>query len=182
MFLRVVVPVYDDNFKFVGCCGRTIQPECEKCGYYHFENRKCPENKIEKLWGSKWRNFGDFSGCVLYNHWYAVPHIYKTQTAILVEGAGNVWRMEEANIHIGLGMFKTVTSPGQEHALKKLPISNLIIATDNDKAGHEGREKLIKKFSDSYNIYEAHFETDVGGASIEETKDIFNPIFRKIGI
>lgn len=183
MFLRVVSPVYDDNFKFVGCCGRTIQPRCSKCKLYHFENRPCPTNRIEKKWARKWMNSsGPWASHFLYNQWYATPHIYKTGTIILVEGSGDVWRAEENGIHFSLGMMKTLTTHAQDQVIKNMPVSNIIIATDNGDAGISGRERLIEKFSENYNIYNAYFEDDLGVATKEEVKDIFGPIFSKIGI
>lgn len=182
MYLRVVSPVYDDNFRFLGCCGRTTQPKCDKCGYYHYSNRNCPSNDIEKIWGAKWRNSkGRFAGYTFYNSWYAIPHIFKTGTLILTEGCGDVWRLEESGIHIGLGMFKTVTAPGQDEILKKYPISNIIIANDGDKAGKKGSKKLLEKYSRYYNVYEVDLEGDIGDSSVEQVKDIFYPLLDKLG-
>lgn len=181
MFLRVVAPVYDDNFRFVGCCGRTVQPKCPKCNLYHFENRDCPSNKIEKKWARKWMNSsGGWASHLFYNQWYATPHIYNTGTVILVEGAGDVWRLEEAGIHIGLGMFKTLTTSLQDNVLKKMPISNIILATDNDPAGIDGKQRIRNKLEEHYNIYEANFDGDIGDLTIEETKEIFNPILERV--
>lgn len=182
MFLRAVAPVYDDNFKFVGCCGRTIQPKCKKCKLYHFQNRPCPENKIEKRWARKWLNSsGQWASYIFYNQCYATPHIYKTGTVILTEGAGDIWRLEEAGIHIGLGLMKTMTTGYQDSILNKMPISNIILATDNDSAGLDGRKVMRDKFT-QYNIHEANFDGDLGDLSVEEINDVFGQIFKKIGI
>jgi len=183
MYLRVVSPVYDDNYRFVGCCGRTTQPECPKCGYYHYENRKCPENNLERLWGQKWLNStGEFAGNTFYNSWFAVPHVIRNGVAILVEGCGDIWRLEEADIKIGLGMFTTRTSEGQDIILKRLPISNLIIATDGDDAGKEGRDILINKYERYCNIYPVELSGDIADMDVEETKDTFYPILNRLGV
>lgn len=182
MYLRVVSPVYDDNYRFLGGCGRTIQPQCSKCKYYHYPNRRCPENELERMWGSKWLNSsGQFAGHTFYNSWFAIPHIFKSGAAILVEGCGDVWRLEEADIHLGLGMFKTRTTESQDEILKRYPISHLILATDGDKAGIEGKESLIEKYSRYYNIHEVNLSGDVADMCVEETKDVFYPILDKIG-
>lgn len=184
MYLRAVAPVYDDNFKFIGCCGRSIQPSCPKCKYYHFPNRECPKDKIEQVIFSKWRNSnGQFAGSSFYNSWFAIPHIYETGTVILTEGCSDVWRAVESDIHFILGMFKTMTTEAQDNILKKLPISNVIIASDGDAAGQEGKQKLIEKYSRYYNIYEPNLNgKDLGDMQVEELKDTMQPIFNKIGL
>lgn len=183
MYLRAVTPVYDDNFKFVGACGRNTQPKCEKCNMYHFANRPCPTNKIEKKWARKWINStGIWASNVLYNTWYAIPHIYKNGTVILVEGSGDVWRLEESGIHIALGMFKTCLTPQQVQIIKSMPISNVIIATDNDEAGREGGEKVANNLKEHFNIYKVTPDSDWGASKPEEIWDKFSPVFRKIGI
>lgn len=183
MFHRVVVPVYDDTYTYmVGCVGRTIQPECYKCGYHHYDNRPCPRNKIEKKWGQKWINNSGFnSASTLYNLWFAKNSIADTGCAILVEGQGDVWRLEEAGIHIGLGIFGDSLSDEQKIALDSSGAMNLIILTDSDEAGLKAREKIMKQCERAYNcIFVDLPKKDIGEMSVDEVKKFLEPVLEKV--
>jgi 5S rRNA maturation endonuclease (ribonuclease M5) len=185
MYNRVVAPVYDDNYKYmVGCVGRTQKPKCMLCNKFHLENEHCPTSSIDEYLSSKWINSTGFNGeNYLYNFWFAKNFIEKTKTVILVEGAADVWKLEEANINIGLGLFGAHLTDKQSQKLEKLPIINLIIATDNDEAGQKARLLIKEKLWRHYNIFDIVVETkDVGELSIEETKNIFNPILEKLNV
>ena len=104
---RVVVPIYDDEMKFLGCTGRTIYEKCNKCGMYHYGDKYCPDKRYAAYF-SKWRhNKGFYINNYLYNYWYAKEYITKSGIAILVESPGNVWRLEENNIHNSVAIFGT---------------------------------------------------------------------------
>jgi 5S rRNA maturation endonuclease (ribonuclease M5) len=155
MFQRATVPIYDDDHKrLIGCVGRTTKPLCTMCEFHHDFDRKCPSNEIEKRWGRKWLNTSGFrSDTFLYNYWYAKEHISKTGWAILVEGQGDVWKLEMAGYHIGLGIFGDSLGDNQKKAIDKIGAINLLILTDNDKAGLEARNKISKKCCRYYNCY-----------------------------
>ena len=99
MYGRIVVPVYDNSHKFmVGCTGRSIYEKCNKCGTYHDPYQQCP-TKDKLLYHPKWKHSKGFlTQNYLYNYWKAKSHIKEMGLAILVESAGNVWRLEEAVI------------------------------------------------------------------------------------
>lgn len=182
MYTRVVVPVYDDNHKYmVGCVGRNINPKCPKCGKFHMKN-KCPSNPIEKKWSNKWINSDKFN-CAnyLYNFWFAKDHIAKTGTVILVEGQGDVWKLEESGYNNALGLFGDDLNDQQKIALDSLNAFNLILAMDSDDAGIKGKKRIIEKCERYYNIYPIDLpKKDVGDMTICEIKNIFDKILEKL--
>jgi 5S rRNA maturation endonuclease (ribonuclease M5) len=94
---------------------------------------------------------------------------------ILCEGPGEIWRLDEAGIYNGLGLFGAHFNDGQAHKLERLHIHNLIIATDNDAAGQKVREHIESKVGRLYNIY--HIipnRKDIGETTIEEIKELFS--------
>lgn len=183
MYTRVVVPVYDDHYKFmVGCVGRSINKKCNLCGKYHFADKPCPSNPIEKKWANKWINSDKFNcSNYLYNFWFAKENISKTGTVILVEGQGDVWKLEEAGYHNSLGLFGDDLNDQQKIALDSLNAFNLIIATDNDEAGINAKQKIIDKCQRYYNIYPVILpKHDVGDMTKEEIKRTFDKILEKL--
>lgn len=177
MYMRVVVPVYKDNL-MVGCVGRSINPECKICRKYHLKNKMCPTNKIEERWAEKWINSEGFtSGNYFYNLWNAIDAIKSAGSAILVEGQGDIWRLDEAGIFNGLGMFGCNLTDEQITILEGLPISDLYLALDSDEAGIQGKEAIVKRLSRYYNIHSIDLQNkDIGDTPIEEVKQIFRGI------
>lgn len=183
MYTRVVVPVYDDNYKFmVGCVGRSINPQCSKCNTYHYKDKECPTNNLENRWAEKWINNSGFNcSNYLYNYWFAKESISKTGVAILVEGQGDIWRLEEAGYHNALGLFGNNLNDQQKIALDALNAFNLIIATDNDEAGLKGREQIREKCERYYNLHYVKIpKKDIGELSNDEIKSIIDPILEKL--
>jgi DNA primase len=185
MYNRVVAPVYDDEYKYmVGCIGRTQKPMCQLCRKFHFKNEICPISSIDEYYSSKWINSTGFNGeNYLYNYWFAKDFINKSNAVILVEGAGDIWRLEEAGIKIGLGLFGAHLTDKQSQRLEKLSVINLIIATDNDDAGKQARALIKEKLWRHYNIYDVIVEgKDVGDCSVEQIHTSFNPILEKLRV
>lgn len=185
MSYRIVAPVYDDSYNYmVGCIGRTQKPQCSMCRKFHGVNESCPNSSLDEYFSSKWINSTGFNGeKYLYNFWFAKEYISSNNTAILVEGAPDVWRLEEADIHLGLGLFGAHLTDSQAEKLEKLPILNLIIATDNDEAGQNARAIIKEKLWRHYNIFDVITETkDVGELSIEQTKSTFYPLLEKLRV
>ena len=183
MYQRVVVPVYDDNYKtMIGCVGRTIQPLCNICNKFHYLNRGCPSNQLEKYWASKWINSKGFnSESTLYNLWFAKKHIQDCGVAILVEGQGDVWRLEEADIHIGLGLFGSSLTDDQKLILNSSGAMTLLILTDGDKAGLEAREKILLKCKRYYNCMFIDLpKKDIGDMDVEQVKQFLGPVLEKV--
>lgn len=148
---RAVVPIYDMEYKFmIGCSGRSIFNKCDKCKGYH--KNECPDNN--DVWKfSKWRHSSGFKTqeC-LYNFWFAKDYIKESNQAILVESPGNVWKLEENNIHNSLGLFGSNLSDRQKTILDMSGAMDLVIIMDNDDAGLKARKQIYDKCHRTYNI------------------------------
>jgi 5S rRNA maturation endonuclease (ribonuclease M5) len=182
-YMRIVVPVYDENgYNVIGQVARSQNSECPFCSKYHFPNKPCPANNLEKYWAEKWLNSQGFSKSkTLYNIWNARKYIQDTKTAILVEGQGDVWRMDEAGIYNTVGMFGKDLGYEQSQLLKKINVKNLIIITDNDEAGDKGYINIYKKYKNKYNIYRIELETkDLGDMSINDINSVIKPKIKEI--
>lgn len=151
MFNRAVVPVYDMDHKYmVGCTGRSIFEKCDKCKHYHCD--ECPND--ETMWlHSKWKHSHGFKTQQhLYNYWYAKDHILKTGTVILVESPGNVWKLEENEIHNSLALFGANLTDRQKTILDISGAMNIITIMDNDEAGKKATKLIYDKCHKTYNI------------------------------
>lgn len=177
MYKRAVVPVYDiDNKNMVGCTGRSIHEKCDSCKSYHDTQVTCPNDN--ELWlSSKWRHSKDFKTQEhLYNFWFAKEYISKQQYVILVESPGNVWRLEESNIHNSVAIFGSSLSDKQKMLLDISGALSVILLMDNDEAGHKACEAIIKKCSKTYNIFTINIsKNDVGSMSTGEIKSEIIP-------
>jgi len=179
MHNRVVVPIYDNDYKYmVGCTGRSIFEKCVQCKGYHDNSAKCPD--AEEAWKfPKWKHSADFkSQNYLYNFWFAKKFILETNTAIVVESPGNVWRLEENNIHNSVGIFGSSLSDRQKILLDSSGAMNLIILTDNDEAGRKAAEQIKNKCQNTYRIFIPQIsKNDIGDMNSEEiTNEILNYI------
>jgi len=172
MYQRIVVPIYDDQHKYmIGCTGRSIFEKCENCGNYHNQANKCPQ---EYAWTySKWKhNKGFKAEETLYNLWFAKEHIKNTKTVIIVESPGNVWKLEEHGIHNSVAIFGSNISYKQKLLLDMSGAMNIVILTDNDAAGEDAKKQIIKKFSQTYRIFCPKIsKNDVAELSAKEIDD-----------
>jgi 5S rRNA maturation endonuclease (ribonuclease M5) len=176
-FNRATIPVYSDDHKYVvGVTARSLFEKCPVCNTWHNKNRGCPStNELFKY--PKWQHSTDFKkNDYLYNYWYAKEHIYRTKTVILVESPGNVWKLEEAGLPIGLATFGTSLSDTQISLLNKAGAMSVIIIGDNDNAGRDYnimvRDKLRHMF-DTHIIVPS--KNDVAEMDIEEIKQVIKP-------
>lgn len=162
MYNRAVVPVYDIGYELmVGCLGRRINEE---------------DSDI------KWKNSKNFKKSdSLYNIWFAKKHICNTNTVVITEGQGDVWRLEESGIHNAVGIFGASISDNQMYILEKLPIMNMVVLTDSDTAGQLAKNRIYDKCKRLYNMYSIDLKKkDIGEMSIEEVKQEILPIMEKI--
>ena len=177
MYMRAVVPVYDNDHKYIiGCSGRSIFDVCPICGTYHNPANKCPEQKYRWLY-SKWKNNKGFPGeeC-LYNYWFAKDHIRKSGIMIIVEGFADVWKLEESGIHIGVSTFGAHLTPQQRNIIDQSGAMAIICVPDPDGAGDQFREILQQELGDLYKLYFPEFVNDLG--HINTTKQM---VQNKIG-
>lgn len=167
---RIVVPIYDNDYKYmVGCTGRSIFEKCLKCKGFHNPDNTCPNT--DNVWRySKWKHNTDFkSQNHLYNFWFAKEHILKSGIAIIVESPGNVWRLEENNIHNSVAMFGSSLSDRQKILLDSSGAMILVILTDNDDAGRKAAEQIKLKCQNTYRIFIPQIsKSDVGEMNSQE--------------
>ncbi len=157
MYQRAVVPVYDKSGQImVGCAGRITK-----------------ESEAE---AAKWINSPGFDKSrYLYNYWEALEHIHKVGKAILVEGPGDVWRLEEAGIHNSVAMMGVDLSDEQEVILAGSGAMEVIIMTDNDEAGNAAATRLVKQLRNSYNVRRiTPLGKDVGEMTPLALRELFN--------
>lgn len=151
---RIVVPIYDRAYEYmVGCTGRSIYEKCENCKCHHNPNDHCP-NSDDRWKYSKWKHNVDFkSQNHLYNMWFAKDYILQTNTVILVESPGNVWKLEENNIHNSVAIFGSSLSDRQKILLDASGAMNIVILTDNDEAGRKAADQIRQKCQNTYRIF-----------------------------
>jgi 5S rRNA maturation endonuclease (ribonuclease M5) len=182
-FDRVITPFYDDNGRYmIGYSGRNKNEKCPKCNLFHLNNTRCPLTKQEKMRATKWKHSNNFNASsYLYNYWNAKKSIQDNYTAILVEGAGDVWRLEEAGIYNSLGLLGARLSQNQKIILEESGAINLLIATDNDNAGEKAANSITQQCKNMFNIKKIQYPTkDPGSLTVEQIKQIFIPILERI--
>lgn len=179
---RVVVPIYDNNYKFmVGCTGRSIYEKCGNCKGFHDAQNACPHS--DDIWKyCKWKHNKDFkSQNHLYNFWFAKEHILKTGVAIIVESPGNVWRLEENGIHNSVAMFGCSLSDRQKILLDSSGAMNLVILTDNDEAGKKAADQIKIKCQNTYRVFIPNItKPDIGEMTSAEINDEIKTYLQRI--
>lgn len=181
MYGRAVVPIYDNDFKYmVGCTGRSFYEKCSSCKAYHDPGVQCPPN--ENAWKhSKWRhNSGFKTQEYLYNYWIAQQKIKETSAVILVESPGNVWRLSEAGIINAVAIFGSSLSDRQKMILDTSGAMTIISVMDNDEAGRKAADQIKSKCEKTYNIINVPLEyDDVASMSIEEVQNSIIPLIKE---
>jgi 5S rRNA maturation endonuclease (ribonuclease M5) len=175
MKYRATVPIYDENYYYVGCTGRSFYEKCDSCGYYHHPKSQC-------LNITKWKHsLGLKRNICLYNLNRAKRHIVKTHTVVLVESPGNVWRLEEAGIHNSVAIFGTAIQENQRFLLDMSGVMAVIVLMDNDEAGRKATERIRKKFNKLYGLYFPIIKKpDIANMSVQEIQDSLKPFIDNI--
>lgn len=176
---RVVVPIYDEHNLMIGCTGRSVYDKCTKCGAYH--TNACPAESKKWLY-SKWHNAGNFNtGSCLYNYWNAKKYIKETGLVILVEGPGDIWRLEEAGIHNAVALFGCELTDEQQILLESSGAMSIMILLDNDDAGKEAILEIKQRLNKFYNIFVPEIKTkDIGEMTIESIHEDLLPSIMSI--
>lgn len=173
---RIVVPLYDETGNYmVGCSGRSIYNKCELCNTYHKPSLFCPATQYEIFLSSKWKNSANFAAeSYLYNLWKAKKVIEESKCVVLVEGPGDIWRLEEAGIHNGLALLGTKFTDEQKRIIEGLGATTLVIGTDNDNAGLAARNFIRESCGRLFNVYDViPTRKDFGESPIEEIQELF---------
>lgn len=179
---RIVVPIYDNDYRYmIGCSGRSIYEKCSTCKSHHDPQTNCPDKEIAWKY-SKWRHSKDFkSQNYLYNFWFAKEFILKTSTAIIVESPGNVWKLEENGIHNSVGIFGSSLSDRQKILLDSSGAMNLVILTDNDEAGQKAAQQIKNKCNNTYRVFIPQIsKPDVGEMTSQEIQDEIKTYIERI--
>jgi len=151
---RVVVPVYDEDYNYMGCVGRSINDQMSP----------------------KWMHSKGFKKSLLYGLNIATKYIKLTKTVILVEGQGDVWRMHEAGHKNCVGIFGSSINDDQLLLLEQSGALNVVILTDSDEAGNKACDQIIKKCGRRFNYYRPNISTkDVGDMSVKQIKEELHP-------
>lgn len=179
---RIVVPIYDIDYKYmIGCTGRSIYEKCHQCKAYHNPIENCPTT--ENSWKyPKWKHNADFkSQNCLYNFWFAKEYILNSSTAIIVESPGNVWRLEENDIHNSVAIFGSSLSDRQKILLDSSGAMNLVLLTDNDDAGIKAAQQIKQKCQNTYRIFIPKIsKNDIGDMSSQEINKEIKPYLQEI--
>ena len=156
---RVVVPVYDEDYNYVGCVGRSTEDSMKP----------------------KWLHSKGFKKSVLYGLNVAKKNISSTQAAILVEGQGDVWRMHEAGLTNCVGIFGASINEDQLMLLEQSGALSLIILTDSDEAVNKAYSQILKMCGRRFNYYRPSIsQKDVGDMTIEQIKKELYPQLKGI--
>ena len=177
---RVVVPIYDQNYKWViGFTGRSLYEKCIKCGGYHQPSKVCPVDFIPK-----WRHSKNFiAGHHLFNLWFAKPYIQESKIAILVEGVGDSLRLIDNGINNVVALFRAELTINQETLLHSLNPHSLIILLDNDKAGLNGANNIKERLGRLYRLYFPKIsKKDIGELNSDEITSEIKTIINSIKI
>jgi 5S rRNA maturation endonuclease (ribonuclease M5) len=157
MYDRAVIPIHDDaGESLVALTGRAIK------------DYKSPKFLIYP----KGFNKSDF----FYNYHRAITRVNETNTLFLVEGQGDVWKLYEAGITNVMGLFGKTISKEQEIKLSKMPLTHIVILTDNDQAGRESKIQIQRQLNRSYKLsFPKLFTKDIGEMSVEQIKQKILP-------
>lgn len=105
----------------------------------------------------------------LYNYDNAIEIAREKHALFIVEGQGDVWRMYEAGVKNCVGLFGKDVSETQKSLLLTSGVTDLVILTDNDQAGREGRIKIQRELNRMFNlIYPPMPKKDVGDTSVKK--------------
>ena len=149
---RSVIPIHnDDGSCVVGFIGRTIK-EYRQPKFLFYPS-------------------GFNKRCYFYNYHRSIKKAKETSCLYLLEGQGDVWKMYEAGVKNAVGIFGKTISNEQIEKLKKMPITHLIVLTDNDQAGREARIKIQRDLSRMYRLTFPYLkDKDVGDMSADKIR------------
>lgn len=150
LYERSIIPIHDDSGK-------------QKIGYVcrAIKEYKLPKFLIYPQGFDKRFQF--------YNMHRALPHIIETNSVFVVEGQGDVWRLYEAGVYNAIGIFGRTLTKEQQKKLQQLPLTHIIILTDNDQAGRESKIQLQRQLGRFYRLsFPQLSHKDIGDMSIKQ--------------
>ncbi len=172
MYLRAVVPIYDIYGKnIIGVTGRSFFNKCKTCKLHH-AGSNCPDSKFSRFF-SKWRNNGFLKSSSLYNFWFALPFIQKCSVIGLVEGPGDIFKIEEAGVNNCVGLYGVALSDEQKILIEASGAYRVVILLDPDKAGQEAIPKIVDQLPKN-KILIPKITKDIKKMSKEEIRGLIN--------
>lgn len=147
---RAIIPIYDDlGENIVGLIGRAVK------------EYKTPKFLIYPKGFDK-RYF-------FYNYHNAIARAKETSCLFILEGQGDVWKLYEHGVTNAVSIFGKTISKEQEAKLLNLPITHLIILTDNDQAGRESKVQIKRQLGRTFRLtFPKMMSKDVGEMSDEQ--------------
>lgn len=109
----------------------------------------------------------------LYNLWRAKPYIYRSNCVVLVEGAPDVWRLEEAGIHNAVALMGAEVTDIQRSRLECLAVTSIVVAVDMDEAGRRAADVIRQRCGYIANIFRLELpdgRKDVAEMGVDEVK------------
>jgi len=180
---RSVAPIYNTAYDtIIGMTARTHWGQCKKCSWYHDPDTSCPERIADQINACKWKNSPGFE-CAhhLYNLWFARQHIMDSSTMVLVEGPGDVWRLEDAGIKNSVAIFGSSLTDEQLMLIESAWCMNVVVIMDNDDAGKEAAAEIKKQLQRSHRIYFPTLNADdVGELQTDQVTDDIYPVLEQI--
>lgn len=158
MYDRAIVPIYDDSGQsIIGLIGRSMK------------DYKSPKFLISKGFDKRY---------CLYNYNNAITKALERSCLFICEGQGDVWKLYEAGVLNAVSIFGKIVSKEQEDKILKLPITTLIVLTDNDQAGREAKTQIQRQFNRTHKlIFPQLKHKDIGEMSIVNIKkDILSKV------
>ena len=149
---RAIIPIHDDEGKhLVGMIGRSVR------------DYRLPKFLFDPKGFDKRYYF--------YNFHRAIKKVKETSCLYIVEGQGDVWRLYEAGVLNAVSIFGKTITEQQQQKLLKLPITHLIILTDNDQAGRESKVQIKRQLGRMYKLtFPKLSRKDVGDMKVKAIK------------
>jgi 5S rRNA maturation endonuclease (ribonuclease M5) len=180
---RAIIPIYNEKELMIGYTARSIYERCTECKLFHKQGEVCPQNNYDRNICSKWRHIDFESSLHLFNYWRAKPYMIESNTAILVEGPGDVLRLEEAGIHNGVAMFGVSLSRAQQTLLSHSQVMTMILLLDDDIPGKEAAQQIKNEYGRLYRMYFPKMPSgskDVGDLNTDRITNEILPIINKL--
>ena len=149
---RAIIPIHDDTgSQLVGVIGRSVKEyRMPKFLFY-------PKGFDKRYY--------------FYNLHRAIKKATETSCLYIVEGQSDVWRLYESGVKNVVSIFGKTITEQQKEKLLKLPITHLIILTDNDQAGRESKMQIKRNLGRLFRLTFPKFSgKDVGEISVKKIK------------
>ena len=155
---RAIIPIHDDcGNNIIGLIGRSTKDYINPKFLFYpkgLDKRYC-----------------------LYNYHRAIDNINKTNCLYIVEGQGDVWKLYEAGVKNVVSIFGKSITKEQEHKINKLPVTHIIVLTDNDQAGRESKTQIKRQFNRMYKLTFPKIKAkDIGEMKINDIKKILDKL------